>query len=325
MSGIKGVPNPATQKVSDDQVHEALKKHGGNRRRASYELGVTETKLYERIKRMRERGDFVPTSISHHKAIFSTQIRDGVVLVGSDPHYWPGEFTTCQRAFLYFVKNYEPRPKAVVLNGDIFDGSRVSRFNAIGFLENRPTVAQELVICDERLTEIEDAAPKGVPLIWPLGNHDLRYESYLAANTPELRGVEGMALKDRFPRWHACWTFWVNEHTQGWLEVKHRYRGGILAVRQNALNSGINIITGHLHNMQVYRWRNRRGRMWSVDAGTLADTDGEQFVHYTEASETGWESGFCVITFKDGLMMKPELVVKWDENHVEFRGQLIEV
>lgn len=322
----KGKPNPFCQKASDEQIREALLKHGGNRRLAATELGLAEKVLYERLRRMSARGDDpVPSSIINHKTVFTASIPDGVILVGSDPHYWPGEMSTCQRGFLHFVRNYEPRPKAVVLNGDVFDGARISRHPAIGFMEQRPTVADELKVCDERLTEIETAAPKGCLLVWPLGNHDLRYESYLAANVPEMREVEGMHLKDRFPLWHPCWTFWVNPQTEGWLEIKHRFRGGIHASYTNTLHSGVNIITGHLHNMQIRRVRDRRGRRFGVDAGTLADVNSEQFVHYTEANETGWESGFVVVTFKNGRMLQPELVMAWDEDHVEYRGNLIRV
>jgi hypothetical protein len=36
-----------------------------------------------------------------------------------------------------------------------------------------------------------------------------------------------------------------------------------------------------------------------------------------------WRSGFVVLTFKKGQMLMPELVQKFDEDHVEFRGHLI--
>jgi len=321
------MPN-ANRTCSDEEIITAHKKHGGNRILMARELRIGERQIYKRLRGLQVEGVVLPPSraaISYNKAVFQVDIKDGVVLIGSDAHYWPDEMTTTQRAFQYFVENYEPRPRAVVMNGDVFDGSRISRHPKIGFLENAPSVKEELEVCERRLTEIEDAVPKGCKLVWPLGNHDLRYESYLAANAPEMRGVSGMHLKDRFPKWQPCWVFWINPETPEWIEIKHRFKGGIHAARNNTVNTATHTITGHLHNMQISRVRNRHGRRWGVDAGTMADIDGEQFIHYTEANNTGWESGFVVLTIKDGRLLKPELVIKWDETHVEFRGQLIEV
>src|SRR5690348_10565046 len=58
-------------------------------------------------------------------------IVDGILLVGSDIHIWPGYESTAQRAFVGFCK--ELRPSAIVLNGDIFDFAGISRHHRIGW------------------------------------------------------------------------------------------------------------------------------------------------------------------------------------------------
>jgi hypothetical protein len=40
---------------------------------------------------------------------------------------------------------------------------------------------------------------------------------------------------------------------------------------------------------------------------------------------TNWRSGFAVLTFKDSNLLWPELVHKWGEDEIEFRGQIINV
>ncbi len=330
----RGVP-ASNAKVSDEEVIAALKAAGGNRADAATALGIRERVLYHRMQGIEAKGLSVPEGGKNakkritHNAFYKEQIRDGVVLVGTDPHYWPNEFTTCQRGFLHFVRHMEPRPKTIVLNGDVFDGARVSRHPKIGFMERRPTVADELRVCQERLTEIEDAAPPGCSLVWPLGNHDLRYEAFLAANAPEYEHVEGMHLKDRFPLWQPCWSFWINEGEPGWTEIKHRFKGGIHATYNNAMRAGVSVVTGHLHSLKVYPWTDRRGTRYGIDAGTLAEVEGDQigaqFVNYLEANPVDWRSGFVVLTFKDGRLMWPEIATKWDEDHIEFRGNLIRV
>jgi hypothetical protein len=57
----------------------------------------------------------------------------------------------------------------------------------------------------------------------------------------------------------------------------------------------------------------------------MAEPFDDQFIHYTEANPVNWRSGFVVLTIKDGKLLMPEMVQKWDDDHVEFRGQLIRV
>lgn len=329
---------PHNKLFTDEELIESHKKHGGHRVKMAEELGVLERQIYVRLSKLQGKGILLKAgsqhsslaSISYHNAFFKTNIENGIVLIGTDPHYWPGEKTTVQRAFVHFVKHMEPRPKVIVLNGDVFDGSRISRFGRVGFLESeRPTVQQEIEVCQERLDEIEDAAPRGVRFVWPLGNHDMRFEAALAAAVPEFEGVQGFALKDRFPRWQPCWSFWVNENQPGWTEIKHRFRGGIHSTYNNTLKAGVSLVTGHLHSMKVYPYTDRRGTRFGVDAGTMADVDGDnigsQFVHYLEANPVDWRSGFIILTFKNGRLLWPEVVHKFEEGVVEFRGNLIEV
>lgn len=62
-----------------------------------------------------------------------------------------------------------------------------------------------------------------------------------------------------------------------------------------------------------------------MDTGTLADPSGPQFVDYLEDAPTNWRSGFAVLTFKDGRLLWPELVHKYDDGKIEFRGQVVDV
>ena len=70
---------------------------------------------------------------------------------------------------------------------------------------------------------------------------------------------------------------------------------------------------------------NYNGRRFGVDTGCLAEIDGPQFYNYTEDSPTNWASGFAVLTFHNGKLLYPELVHKFDKDHIEFRGQIIKV
>lgn len=254
--------------------------------------------------------------VEHHARRTMT-IDDGIVLVFSDAHFWPGVRTTAYRALVSFARQL--KPKAIVNNGDAFDGASISRFPRIGW-DSKPTVIDELKACKERLGEIEEAAPKA-RLVWPLGNHDARFENRLAQNAPEFQGINGFHLKDHFPKWEPCWSLWINDE----VVIKHRMKGGIHATRNNTLNAGKTIVTGHLHSLKVTPLDDYRGTRWGVDTGTLADPRGPQFVDYLEDNSTDWRSGFVVLTFRNGQLLWPEVVRAVNDSEIDFRGQLLTV
>lgn len=245
------------------------------------------------------------------------KIRDGIVLVGSDGHYWPGKPPTAHRAFVHFARRLGP--KAVIYNGDAFDGASISRHPPIGW-ESRPTVAQEISACRERLKEIREASYDSTH-IWTLGNHDGRFETKLATAASEYARVTGFHLQDHFPEWIPCWDAWINNS----VVVKHRWKGGVHATYNNALKSGKTMITGHLHSGRVTPVTDLNGDRFGVDTGCLADPWGPQFTDYTENGPRDWRAGFGVLTFIGGKLLWPELVTVVDRTTVQFRGELIKV
>ena len=243
----------------------------------------------------------------------------GRVVVFSDAHFWPDEVTTAYKALLAIIKEF--KPKVIVANGDMFDGSQASRHARIGW-EKTPTVKEELQACQEMMGGIEKAAKgSGAELIWTLGNHDARFETFLSAQMGTYEGVAGFTLKDHFPMWKPCWSYWINEDTC----IKHRWKGGFGAGRANALNSGVNMVTGHTHNLAVQPITDYNGTRYGIQTGCLADPNGEQFMAYTEDSPKDWRSGFTLMSFERGRLMLPELIQVCGEDEYEFRGAIHKV
>ena len=247
-------------------------------------------------------------------------MKDGVVLVGGDGHYWPGVESTAHRAFVKFAQDMNP--KVVVFNGDALDGANISRHPPIGW-ENLPTVEDELLCVQERLGEIHAAAPRARHL-WPLGNHDARFNTRLAMVASEFRNVQGTRLVHHFPEWEPCWVAFLGGERGA--VVKHRFKGGIHATHSNALWSGRTMVTNHLHSLKVTPFTDYNGTRWGVDAGCLAMPTGPQFT-YQERNPANHRSGFAVLTWKKGELLMPELVSVHDEKKglVNFRGDLIKV
>ena len=160
------------------------------------------------------------------------------VIVFSDAHF-TDTTTTAFKALLLMIDTF--KPEVIICNGDAFDGQVLSRFPSINY-DQKPTVLEELNACRWHLDEIAKHKPAGCELIWTLGNHDMRYESWLVNKVPEYSGVDGFSLKYHFPEWKTCWSYWIGENTV----VKHRYKGGRTAGYSNLTAAGnTNIITGH--------------------------------------------------------------------------------
>lgn len=321
------MPAPA---CTDAELIELIETHGleGTARR----LGISSRSIASRRRRLEgklSRRINTPEHprahpIESHPPRIYIEVATGVVIVGSDGHYWPGPATTAHRALVKFTKDM--RPRAVIMNGDAFDGAAVSRHPPIGWAK-LPTVQQEIEAVQERLHEIELATPRGCRTIWPLGNHDWRYESRIAQLTPEYAGVSGTSLKHHFPNWEPCLACWINDSAPDKgdaVVVAHSFKGGEHAPHNNALRSGRSFITGHLHSPKVDPITDYNGTRFGVDAGMLAEPYGPQF-GYAKDNPRQWRSGFCVLTFKDGRLLMPELVTVWDHESVQFRGELVKV
>ena len=310
--------------LTDDQFIEEWRKIGSpeifskthkmtvrsvyNRRRSievrrNIELPSTNDTRYSPLKKLQQTPGHARRGIEMEK---------GRVVVFSDAHFWPGDVTTAYKALLMIIKEF--KPKVVVANGDIFDGSQASRHARIGW-EKTPTVKEELEACKEYMEGIEKVS-KGAELIWTLGNHDARFETFLSAQTGMYEGVSGFTLKDHFPMWKPCWSFWVNEDTC----IKHRWKGGFGAGRANTLGAGVSIVTGHTHNLAVQPLTDYNGTRYGVQTGCLADPNGEQFIAYTEDNPKDWRSGFALLSWERGRLMLPELIQVCGEDEFEFRG-----
>lgn len=317
----KGMSLAGTQVLDDHSFKNefaAIGAHGMNRK-----YGLTVRGIYNRRRRIEKREGLALITpmkggkiyqLDNHPAVINLGIQNGHVLIGSDSHYWPGIVTTAHNAFLEFCREF--KPKVVIKNGDEADFPSISRHAPIAW-EKRPKVAEEIDNLKAMLSEIEKVAPNARK-IWPLGNHDGRFETRLATLVPEYAEVHGVHLKDNFPKWEPCWMSLINDD----VAVKHRFKGGMYAPRNNTLLSGRTIITGHLHSLKVWPHSDYNGTRWGVDCGTMAEPYGAQFYNYTEMNPVDWRSGFVLLTFVKGRLLWPETVWVSGRGEVEFRGQI---
>lgn len=295
-----------TAPLSDELLRERVRQYnqlGGNAAALARSIGVAPSTIKSQLETARTK---FPELFSYDANIsnkygrpwtlpqmLSYEVIDGCVLVGGDLHLWPGHMPLMWQAFCAVA--HKLRPQAIVLNGDMIDGARVSRHGAL--------LGAKAPKIDEEIDALHDAMrmlPHATNQIWPIGNHDQRVNNYLANAAPELDEYVGR-LEDRFPQWECCYGV-----TFGDVEVRHRFRGGIHAAWNNALHAGISTVTGHTHQLQITAVRNRNGTHWGVEAGMLGDPRSRAF-EYHEGQPSRAHEGFVVLTFdEDGKLMPPE-------------------
>lgn len=287
-------------------------------------LGTKVRQVYKRRKSIEDRlgtrligpGPNNTRAPVERRERIEVSVPDGTVLIGSDVHIWPGVETTAMRGFVKLCKQLQP--KVVILNGDVMDFPSVSRHNPLGW-EHRPEVADELRAAQEWTNLVVNAAPNAKH-IWTAGNHDMRFEGRISDRIPELAGVTGVHLKDHFPYWQPSWSVWLNDE----VVVKHNWKGGIHAVWNNVVQSGMSMVTSHLHNPYVRPYTDYRGTRYGTDTGTLAEPYGPQFA-YLQDSPRNWRSAFCALRFIDGRLLQPQIALTVDEGKVDFCNEIMEV
>jgi calcineurin-like phosphoesterase family protein len=247
-------------------------------------------------------------------------IENGTLVMFTDAHLFPGYRTTAQRALLKLLPDL--KPQVIVDNGDSFDGGQISRHDRIGW-DKRPTVKEELDTNSDYHAEVESVSP-GCSFWWNWGNHDMRFPTRLASKVSEYEGVHGFRLEDHFPRWKFGISLTINPDAYTPTLIKHRYHGGVHADWNNVMKAGINICTGHDHQLGVRRFCDKRGTRFGARAGTLSDA-GLPIFDYQEDNPSQQASGFLVCTFHKSRLLCPETVEVISENEVSFRGSVISV
>jgi len=316
--------------VSRTEFLEIWDRYGSVEKVAEF-LKIDKRAVHRRRRRI-EASENVPLATVHPNTNLYAQLQpiktslnrvelgvlDQTIIVFSDSHFWPGEYTTAYKGLLWAIK--ELKPHAVISNGDAFDGASISRHDPLGWSKT-PSVIEELKAVQAHLGEIEEtakAARHNCKLLFTWGNHDTRFANKLAVQAPQYREVHGFKLEDHLPAWEFAWSVWPTPD----CVIKHRYKSGVHAAHNNTVNAGISIVTGHLHSLKVTPFADYTGNRYGVDTGTLAEPYGRQF-EYGEDNPLNHRSGFCVLTFKGGKLLWPELVHKWSDTQVEFRGQVI--
>ena len=317
--------------IPDDVFVKAWEDNAFSPAAVARALGVSVRNVYSRRNALEGRGYALPSAALPAHAIerwtypklLSRAVSDGVVLVASDAHVWPGPDTTALKALLEVTRMLGKSVRMLVANGDWLDGASTNRHEPHGW-SRRPSAKEELDAVGDALHRWRVAAKPartGAASIYTVGNHELNFERRLAARVPQYEGLHGMRLADHFSDWELTWSLWLNRNSAHPVMIKHRQAGGVHAAYNNTLKGGVTMVTGHTHVLEVKPWGDYRGRRWGVQTGCVADPGAPSF----EYAENGYSpscAGFAVLTFRDGRLMPPE-ICEVIEGRALWRGEVV--
>jgi hypothetical protein len=319
-------------KATDAQIIDALKFHKSIKK-AALSLDMSERRMHERVGRIeQETGEqfALDNHIVHRRNRWEPpypeirlKVDDAVLACYSDSHFWPGTESTAYRALVELLPQI--RPSHLVDLGDSLDAASISRHPPIGW-ENKPRLEAELDAMTQYKRVLRGAA-KGASAFIIHSNHAQRFDTYFASHASEMRGIRGTRLADHVeePIYLRCF---INDHTL----LIHSIRSGIHAQYNNVQAAHISVISGHLHSQQcrprttLSRVNGGTHTIYGVDVGMLAPCEGPQF-NYRNGTPSDWRSGFCVLTFRGGVLMPPEFcyVIDEDAGEVFWRGQMLTI
>lgn len=240
--------------------------------------------------------------------------RDAVAVCFGDAHWTTLEQprSVAHEALLIALRDVQP--SHIIAMGDLMDMGEPSRHAPLMW-GKRPSVRDEINAAKRHLADIAETTPSAARY-WVRGNHDDRFDKWLAQFAGSFDGIEGLSLEDHFPDWRMSWVLRFNE-----AFITHRYHGGIHAGWNNAVKNGVTTVTGDTHALNITPTVDQRGRRWGVQCGMLGDPAWPAF-HYMLGNTRLWTPGFVVLTWRNGTLLPPESCevvdgVAW------FRGQAL--
>lgn len=126
--------------IPDNALIEAWERCNFSPAAVARELGTSERNIYARRNALIAKGIDLPTvrastspiSRSTYKKVINREISDGVVVVGSDAHIWPGPDTIALKALLMVTADLGKAVRMLVANGDWLDGASTNRHDPHG-------------------------------------------------------------------------------------------------------------------------------------------------------------------------------------------------
>lgn len=222
--------------------------------------------------------------------------KNASILVASDLHI-PFQDNQAVKAFLKYAK--VKQPDIVVLNGDMMDFFRLSRFTKG---EGRNPM-QEIILCRKFLSELRGVC-KTAEIYYVLGNHETRLQKYVLEKAPELEAVVEdvfTILKVQEFNIIGCASLTLNNS----IVFKHGTligsKSGLSAIKEmeKAYMSGV---TGHTHRISKFITRKSGRKFVWFESGCLCSLTPEYCIC------PDWQQGFVEIKITNRTIERSKII-----------------
>jgi UDP-2,3-diacylglucosamine pyrophosphatase LpxH len=224
------------------------------------------------------------------------KLEDGIVIIGSDVHI-PFQDMNAVEAFIEYCA--EIQPAAIILNGDVLDFYKLSRF-VKG--EGRNPY-EEITACQEFLGALRLHCPIS-KVYYVIGNHETRLTTYVLNNAPHLASlVEDVfsIIKTEELGVKGCAEVIINDNfvcTHGKLLGSKAGLSAIKEIEKHYMSGA----SGHTHRLAKFITRKARRKFVWLETGCLCDLNPEY------VQDPDWQQGFAVIQFEKGKLKRAEVV-----------------
>jgi predicted phosphodiesterase len=275
-------------------VFRGLRGAGGKRNRDA----CTVTRFLREPQRPGDPFRRIPNGLNHFNDWGAVQINErSKIAVLSDIH-----IPYHDRVAVVTALKHAKRSGAdtVLLNGDTVDFFSISRWEKDPRKRN---LGREIKTAREFIRTVRELFPKA-RIIFKVGNHEDRWESYLSVKAPELLSMEEFQL-DAVLELNKCGVEYVAECRPirlGRLNVMHGHEykfaisNPVNAARGLFLRAKAYAMCGHFHQKSEHSENNVEGKSiatWST--GCLCD------MHPDYAPLNNWTHGFAMVhVFSDG-------------------------
>ena len=227
---------------------------------------------------------------------YNVKLKDGKVFVASDLHF-PYQDNKAIECFLKEVE--DKKPDMVVLNGDLLDFYRLSRFTKD---PSGKDPAEEIEMCREflhRLRSITD-----VPIYYTIGNHETRLEKYILDQAPMIACLMDnvfQVIKTEDIGVIGCSRFTINDNFVFEHGTRLGSKTGLSAIKELEAHY-LSGATGHTHRLARYSTRKAGRRFIWLETGCLCDLSPEYMI------DPHWEQGFGIVEFKSGRLKNATVI-----------------
>lgn len=224
--------------------------------------------------------------------VININVTDCSIAIASDFHY-PFQDESAIAAFLTYVTVRQP--DYIVLNGDLLDFYRLSRFSKG---EGR-NPKEEIDMVKGFLKTLRDKCPNS-NIYYPIGNHETRLEKYVYDKAPEIASI-----MNNFYELLDCEELGVIGCSKVIFNNSFTCKHGMLLGKKAGMsamkeieNSYMSGATGHTHRLAKFITRKSENKYIWLETGCLCSLKPEYML------DPDWQQGFCTVEFMDDKLYK---------------------